>query len=396
MSPMSMAGVFYVANTAWPFPEKLVGLSTILSFFLVAFTAIYYLHVGISNSKGKKDAFKTASLEDQLLVLDEAWQIFGAVLRREDMFRLVVNGIQKIFPFQSAELFIPDASGTRLVRIEASEGEISTTGARSVALSENVAGRSFIENRVVVAGAERTPDDLGLKADLANRPVAAIPLTHDGKTFAVLQLNLFSALIDAESHLSLFEAIGCRITPMIHSSLEVERSISNALTDPVTSLPNERAFWLILENQVAESQRKRERPLTVLAIDVKNIEPVRAEFGYTLADNLMGRVAELIKAELREMDFLASSGYEFLLVLPTASERVSWDIMARIQSAFFGNKIPVNEYKSISIEFNYGWASFWNDGESAEKLLKMARVRKLQAKSPNPQKVLWFQSGVVQ
>ncbi len=46
-------------------------------------------------------------------------------------------------------------------------------------------------------------------------------------------------------------------------SIAYERTQANALTDATTDLPNERAFYLVLENQVAEAQRNRgERPLT--------------------------------------------------------------------------------------------------------------------------------------
>jgi GGDEF domain-containing protein len=91
------------------------------------------------------------------------------------------------------------------------------------------------------------------------------------------------------------------------------------------------------------------------------------------------------------MDFFSRASHdEFLTILPTATEEVSLDIMARIRTAFFGNKLQITEADSVQIDVNFGWASFWRDGETPEQLLNVARLRKLQSKSPDPQKVLWF------
>ena len=76
----------------------------------------------------------------------------------------------------------------------------------------------------------------------------------------------------------MLEAIGERVAPLFLSSISVERSISNALTDALTNLPNERAFFMVLENQLAESQRFRsERPLTVMTVDIKNFAEANQE-----------------------------------------------------------------------------------------------------------------------
>src|SRR5207253_4107332 len=111
------------------------------------------------------------------------------------------------------------------------------------------------------------------------------------------------------------------VAPLVLSSMALERSRANALTDPTTDLPNERAFYLVLENQIAEAQRKQgDRPLTILAIDIKNFEDINRRFGHAAGDRALNFAAQLVKDNLRQMDFLArSTGDEFLVILPTAS-----------------------------------------------------------------------------
>ena len=153
-----------------------------------------------------------------------------------------------------------------------------------------------------------------------------------------------------------------------------------------------RAFFLILENQIAESQRKRdERPLTVLAMDIKNFDDINSKFGHAAGDEVLNFVARTVKDQLRGMDFFSRASHdEFLTILPTATEQVSWDVMARIRTAFVGNRLKLTDTNSIQIDVNFGWASFGKDGETPEQLLNNARLRKLQSKSSDPQKALWF------
>jgi diguanylate cyclase (GGDEF)-like protein len=175
------------------------------------------------------------------------------------------------------------------------------------------------------------------------------------------------------------------------NSIAYERKQS-ALTDATTDLPNERAFYLILENQIAETQRKiDERPLTILTIDIKDFADINLQYGHGAGDLALNAAARIIKDNLRQMDFFArAADDEFLAILPTASKAVSYDVVARICSGFFGRKLKISETDSVELHLNFGWAAFGEDGETASQLLKAARIRKAQKKSLSENKVLWF------
>lgn len=159
----------------------------------------------------------------------------------------------------------------------------------------------------------------------------------------------------------------------------------------MTNLPNERAFFMILESQVAESQRYRERPLTVLAIDIKDFSSANLKFGHAAGDRILEFTAELIKENLRRMDFLARSiNDEYIVILPTASEKTALDIIDRIKAGVTKTQFEVSPGETYAVWLNFGWATFWKDGETAQQLLQNAQLRKRQAKSAEPSKVLWF------
>jgi diguanylate cyclase (GGDEF)-like protein len=190
----------------------------------------------------------------------------------------------------------------------------------------------------------------------------------------------------------LLEAIGSRVAPLILSAIEFDRSHHNALTDPTTALPNERAFFLVLENQLAEADRKRsDRPVTILAMDIKGFDDINRRFGYSTGDAILRHVSATIKESLRNMDFFARGlDDEFLAILATASKEISPDVIARVQAAFFGRRYKVDDSHSLELELNFGWAEFGSDGETATDVVKTARRRKAVTKHPETGTILSF------
>ena len=125
--------------------------------------------------------------------------------------------------------------------------------------------------------------------------------------------------------------------------------------------------------------------------NVRNFAEINQKFGHTTGDNLLTFAAQTIKKQLRQMDVLTRSmGDEFLAILPTANEKISADVIERIKRAFISNAFQLSERENINLEINFGAATFWRDGETANELLKTALLRKGQDKSAEKGKVIWF------
>jgi diguanylate cyclase (GGDEF)-like protein len=224
------------------------------------------------------------------------------------------------------------------------------------------------------------------------RSAAAVPLAESGKVFAVFQIFSENAITDDDDTRLLLEAAAERLAPLFISSAAFERSIANAFTDPITDLPNERAFFLILENQLAESQRYRdERPVTVLAIDIKGFEEANATFGHAVGDRMLNFVTEGIRGQLRKMDFLSRSiSDEFVVILPNAPENTADEIVERIKTYFANHEFEAAGDAGVNVWLNFGSATFWKDGETAQQLLQTAQIRKNQSKSEDSNRIVWF------
>ena len=331
--------------------------------------------------------------ENRLIALEEASTFFGASLKFPDMFRLVSSRINELVPFASCALFLVDENENNL-EIACAIGENARDLLNvKIDLRRGLAGKSFTEKEM--RHEENLLSDKGVLPEKALKNFEsglAVPLFCDGEIFGILTLYGSSQINFNANSISLIESVGTRVAPLFMSSMSFEKSVTNALTDNLTNLPNERAFYLVLENQIAESQRNREeRPLTVLTVDIKNFTALNQNFGYSAGDRVLTFAANIIKAQLRQMDFLArSNSDQFIAVLPTACEKITSEIIRRIEKAFSINPFEFSKQEKKHLKLNFGTATFWKDGETAGELLKNAHLRKQLSKSAHNDKVLLF------
>jgi diguanylate cyclase (GGDEF)-like protein len=397
-SLLALTATFFASFLTSKFETKITIFLAII-FFYILFCAVFYFrqkrraNPAPAESKISGSVFSD-DVERQLLALEEASQFFGASLKPADMFRLAASRINEMIPFAAAALFWAEEDKKSLKAIGASGENARELANLEINSLKGLAGKTFLSRRI------QADENLLLEKNVISpealknlESAIAAPLFRNGEAvFAVLILYGDGERRFDEKSRVLLEAVSERVAPLFLSSIAFEQSLSNALTDALTNLPNERAFYLILENQMAESQRQRdERPLTILAVDAKKFAGFNQKFGHATGDRALAFAAGLIKGQLRKMDFLSrSTNDEFLIVLPTASESVTEEIIERIAKAFQTNPFEIEGQEKVYLELNFGAATFWKDGETAQQLLQNARLRKQQSKSGASSKVIWF------
>ena len=380
-SVVALVSTYFLINSGLDATVKMWGFFGITAGFLIVSAMLHFWVSRKNLISAVEDPNSTVEGDRQLQALEDAHEFFAGSLNSPDSFRLVTSRVREIIAFRTATLYIFDDGGMCFRATESEGPDAEHRRDRVADLTDGTIARSYFSQVVEID-----------HATTSSRPAVAIPLKNGPQIFGVLHLDFEMNYDLDELDLDLVDAIGTRSAPLVLSSISYEQSHENALTDSTTDLPNERAFYLVLENQVAESQRKgSSRPLTILALDVRSFDEINSRFGHATGDRVLGFVAQTIKDNLRQMDFLArASADEFVVVLPTASKEISHDVIARIQTGFFGRKLKVTESESVEIELNIGWAAFGTDGETPETLLRVARQRKDQSKTNAPNKVLWF------
>ncbi len=397
LSLVALGIVFLAAISNLDLEIKLIIFFSAVVFYLLFFIALAVLQkktkVTAISSK-KPEEFFNREVESQLLALEDAGKFFGASLRTADMFRLSSSRVREIVPHSSSVLLLVDEFDANLKIIGASGMNSREMLAVGQVAPKGLAGicanlRKIKRDEKLTLEKSILPYDVLKYLETA----VAVPLFENGdKVFAVLMLYGRHMEEFDDNAINILEAVGERVAPLILNALAFERNLFNALTDTLTSLPNERAFFLILENQIAESQRKREeRPLSLLSIDISDFNELNQQYGHATGDKILAFTADIIKRQLRKMDFLARSGNdEFLAVLPTANENTTLEIIERLERTFQTAPFEISEGKKQFLKLNIGAAIVFKHGDTAAELLQNARLKKITAKAGHEAKIIWF------
>jgi diguanylate cyclase (GGDEF)-like protein len=107
-----------------------------------------------------------------------------------------------------------------------------------------------------------------------------------------------------------------------------------ALTDPLTGLPNRRAFFSACDRLLAE-RRRNSAPVTVVVVDLDRFKSVNDTFGHAVGDQVLGVFANVVREQLRSDDIVGRiGGEEFAIVLPNTNASEGSAIAERLRAAF--------------------------------------------------------------
>lgn len=103
--------------------------------------------------------------------------------------------------------------------------------------------------------------------------------------------------------------------------------------DDLTGLSNRRALAARLEAEVVRARRGG-TPLALVMLDIDNFKEVNDRFSHTVGDDVLRRVAGLLRDNLREVDMCARfGGDEFVVVLPGTDLAGAAQVGEKLRSA---------------------------------------------------------------
>ncbi|MDD5222663.1 MAG: GGDEF domain-containing protein [bacterium] len=140
----------------------------------------------------------------------------------------------------------------------------------------------------------------------------------------------FMWLVNISAQFVSFFLVGVLIVRMRAAHAQ-EKILSRS--DNLTKLMNARAFYERLEYELVRAQRY-EHPLTIGFLDLDNFKTVNDHLGHQAGDNVLCRVADLLKSFMRSSDTLARlGGDEFAVILPETDREQSRTVFAKILAA---------------------------------------------------------------
>ncbi|GAA6134978.1 diguanylate cyclase [Oceaniserpentilla sp. 4NH20-0058] len=152
-----------------------------------------------------------------------------------------------------------------------------------------------------------------------------------------------------------------------------------ATTDPLTELMNRRHFFELADREL-EQTRRSSRPLSFIMVDIDYFKQVNDVHGHLIGDAALIKLAELLKDQLRKVDFCGRyGGEEFVLCLPNTPAKGAFEVAERIRDALAHIKIDTPKGGPLTFTISLGIAQNNNDNK-VEDILKRADKALYEAK----------------
>lgn len=164
-----------------------------------------------------------------------------------------------------------------------------------------------------------------------------------------------------------------------------------AIRDELTSLYNRRHFQSVLNIEWKRAVRFK-RGLAVLMVDVDHFKSFNDKYGHLHGDYVLKRIAELLAANLREVDTVARfGGEEFIALLPDTDIAGAQNVAEKLRSIIDSERFSTAKNKEThKITISVGISVYPDDARNLEDLIDHADIALYDAKDSGRNQVICY------
>lgn len=165
-----------------------------------------------------------------------------------------------------------------------------------------------------------------------------------------------------------------------------------ATRDGLTGLFNHIAFYTMLEDEVARSQRSG-TPVSLLMIDLDHFKDVNDKFGHVAGDMVLKEFGKIIQRQSRSIDKVCRyGGEEIAVILPETNIAGAMIAAEHVRAAIEGNSFKLKDGQDLSITVSIGVATIPEHAASAKELVHIADQALYSAKERGRNQVYRYNS----
>lgn len=329
---------------------------------------------------GAYDEIRNAHRE--VYALYEIARKFSSSLEVENTLSVLVDRVGQLVPFDTCAFYLYDELKGYAATALAVGRDADALRDRCIAPGEGVTGFALANRRPVNRLQPSLDfDGVGIKSEVKYRSMASLPLFKGDVLLGALSVYSTTLREYTDNHIRLLETVTRLASDALANAMHHAQAESNALTDPLTALPNARALHLRFDEEVARSRRSK-RPFHVIMLDLDDFKIVNDTFGHKIGDRMLREVATLVQNQLREYDFLARyAGDEFVALLPDLTNQQVGELRERIETVVRSFSLIVRGETRARVGISIGASVFGVDGETLDQLLISSDQAMYRAKS---------------
>jgi diguanylate cyclase (GGDEF)-like protein len=321
-----------------------------------------------------------------LVSLTELMQKSVSALAVSDLFQIILERSTDYVEAEQGSVMLLDEDRKELV-VQAIKGlnPKILEGVR-IRPGEGISGMVFAEGKpLLVSDLETDVRVLREKRPrYRTRSFISLPLRSNGEIIGVLNVadktsgDPFTPYdLDLLTSIATYTAVAIQRSEYYHRSEELKRI---SITDSLTGLLNRRYFQERLAEEI-ERFKRHKLAFSLIMMDIDDFKRLNDTYGHVAGDDALATTARAIRGSIRAIDVAARyGGEEFTVILPQTSKKDARTMALRIGRAVARTPIPTHKGDPAYLTMSLGVASFPDDAQTLEDLLRHADQALYEAK----------------
>lgn len=315
-----------------------------------------------------------SAAQREAISLYEISQTLSSALKLSEVLSIVGARLESVANFTTLVIYLAEEERLRAAySIGQNADELKGL---EIGFGESGAGWVARNRQSLIGGSPLADlkEPLGYAA-AAYRSTAIFPLLKEDKLIGALALYSEEDRQYSADEMRLLETISSHAAAALHNALVFERTKESALTDNLTGLPNARYLYSFFEQERSRAERHG-YPLALMMMDLDGLKNVNDSYGHAAGDEVLRRVAQIARAQLRTGDTLIRyAGDEFAAILHRATPEVVVELKTRVQSAVDSLEHEVRADRLARVGISIGYAVYGADGHTIDELMEVADQR---------------------
>lgn len=318
----------------------------------------------------------SSSLNEEFRALREIGKALTSTRGFDEFQKQIMDLVGRLFrPFNWSLLLVDEEKKDIYFSVAVGSASAELKNKR-LPLGKGIVGWSIAHGEAVISTDVRKDDrfykELDAELGFRTESVICMPLISKERVLGALELiNVDNAHFDPVS-LELLAALSDFAAIAVENAHHLKRIEDLTIRDDCTHLYNARHMRTLLDAEISRSRRSK-IPFSIVFIDLDHFKEVNDTRGHLTGSQLLRDVAILFSGLIRPTDWaIRYGGDEFVIILSTAGPDEAALVAERLRSRLAEKIFFEQEGFSIRLSGSFGVATFPNDADSLDGLLKLA------------------------
>ncbi len=334
-------------------------------------------------ARGKQHYAEQIKLANrEVFSLYELARELSSSISLEETLEMFAKKVGEFVPYHTCALYLLDESKKYATASHVEGRNSAELSQRRVKVGQGATGFA-LKSSETVQNVDPDLDFSYAQVELTQlySTMASVPLIADGELLGAVTIYSQDLASYGEENIRLLETISRIAADAIGKSLQHDEARINALTDPMTGLPNARSLQLQFEKEVARASRSGTN-FQLLMLDLDGFKAVNDSFGHKVGDQMLMEIGQVILGQLRDYDFLARyGGDEFVALIPDTEAYDVTDLCDRIEKAVNAFSLNFENDTFASVGVSLGGSGYPKDGETFDQMVIAADKAMYERKS---------------